>query len=118
MAVSPKLSNSTPDEETATEWVDLHERNRVAPEIIRRLNVEYDCQFKFVIGSPEDCEEVRAYLADFPEIERCRVLLMPQGTKPAELAAVGAWLEPYCREHGLVFCPRMHIEWFGCCRGT
>jgi 7-carboxy-7-deazaguanine synthase len=118
MAVSPKLSNSTPCAEESPEWVDLHERNRAAPDVVRRLNAEYDCQFKFVIGSPADCDEVRTYLADFPEINRQRVLLMPMGTDCAALAAVGKWLEPYCREEGLVFCPRRHIEWFGCCRGT
>jgi 7-carboxy-7-deazaguanine synthase len=118
MAVSPKLSNSTPCTDKSPEWVGLHERNRAAVDVVRRLNAEFDCQFKFVVGSPADCDEVRVYLADFPEIDRRRVLLMPQGTHRAELTAVGQWLEPYCREQGLVFCPRRHIEWFGCCRGT
>ncbi len=118
MAVSPKLSNSTPRADEAPEWIDLHERNRAAPDILRRLNAEYDCQFKFVVDSLADCAEVIAYLADFPEIDRRRVLLMPMGTKPPELAAKAQWLEPYCREHGLTFCPRRHIEWFGCRRGT
>jgi 7-carboxy-7-deazaguanine synthase len=118
MAVSPKLSNSTPHVEEAPEWIDLHERNRAAPDILRRLNDDYDCQFKFVVDSLADCEEVTAYLADFPEIDRSRILLMPMGTKPAELAAKARWIEPYCEEHGLTFCPRRHIEWFGCRRGT
>jgi 7-carboxy-7-deazaguanine synthase len=118
MAVSPKLSNSTPCPDQAAEWIDLHERNRAAADVVRRLNAEYDCQFKFVVGSRADCAEVRAFLADFPEIDRRRVLLMPMGTECLELAAIGQWLEPYCREHGLTFCPRRHIEWFGCCRGT
>jgi 7-carboxy-7-deazaguanine synthase len=118
MAVSPKLSNSTPRADEAPEWIGLHERNRTAPDILRRLNAEYDCQFKFVVESPADCAEVTAYLADFPEIERRRVLLMPMGTEPAELAARQQWLEPYCEERGLTFCPRRHIEWFGCRRGT
>ena len=61
---------------------------------------------------------MEAYLARFPEIDRGRVLLMPQGTEAAELAEKAAWLEPYCREHGLTFCPRRHIEWFGMQRGT
>jgi 7-carboxy-7-deazaguanine synthase len=85
---------------------------------MRRLNAEYDCQFKFVVGSLADCEEVIAYLADFPEIDRTRILLMPMGTQAAELAAKQQWLAPYCEEHGLTFCPRRHIEWFGCRRGT
>jgi 7-carboxy-7-deazaguanine synthase len=118
MAVSPKLANSTPCVEEAHEWVALHEQNRTAADVIRRLNAEYDCQFKFVVGAPADCEEVVAYLAGFPEIDRRRVLLMPMGTVPADLAEKERWLEPYCREHGLIYCPRRHIEWFGCRRGT
>lgn len=118
MAVSPKLSNSTPRASEAPEWVDLHERSRAAPDVLRRLYAEYDCQFKFVVDNLSDCEEVTVYLADFPEIDRSRVLLMPMGTNAAELAAKGQWLDPYCMEHGLTFCPRRHIEWFGCRRGT
>ena len=118
MAVSPKLSNSTPHGDEAPEWIDLHERNRAAPDILRRLNAEYDCQFKFVVDNLADCREVMAFLADFPEIDRRRALLMPMGTSAAELAAKQPWLEPYCLEYGLTFCPRRHIEWFGCRRGT
>ncbi len=118
MAVSPKLSNSTPHLDEAPEWIDLHERNRAAPDVMRRLNDEYDCQFKFVVESLADCEVVRTYLADFPEIKRSRILLMPMGTKEAELAAKAQWLKPYCDENGLTFCPRRQIEWFGCRRGT
>ena len=118
MAVSPKLSNSTPRPEEALEWIGPHERNRAAADVLRRINAEYDCQFKFVVDSLADCTEVTAYLADFPEIERHRVLLMPMGTRPVELAAKAQWLEPYFADHGLTFCPRRHIEWFGCRRGT
>jgi 7-carboxy-7-deazaguanine synthase len=117
MSVSPKLANSTPAPEQAARCIDAHEVNREAPDVVRRLAAEYDCQFKFVIDCPADCREVEAYLARFPEIDRGRVLLMPQGTRAAELAEKAAWLEPYCREHGLKFCPRRHIEWFGPERG-
>ena len=54
--------------------------------MIRRLIAEYDCQMKFVIDRPADCDEVLAYLADFPEIERSRVMLMPQGVDADALA--------------------------------
>jgi 7-carboxy-7-deazaguanine synthase len=118
MAVSPKLSNSTPCTDDAPNWADLHERHRTAPDVLRRLNTEYDCQFKFVVGSPADCDEVRDYLLQFPEIDHRRVFLMPMGTQQTDLAAIGQWLEPLCRERGYIFCPRRHIEWFGCCRGT
>ncbi|MGA2254626.1 MAG: 7-carboxy-7-deazaguanine synthase QueE [Thermoguttaceae bacterium] len=118
MAVSPKLSNSTPHVDEAPQWIDIHEQRRAAPDILRRLHAEYDCQFKFVVDSLADCEEVISFMADFPKIDRRRVLLMPMGTEPVELADKAGWLEPYCERHGLTFCPRRHIEWFGCSRGT
>ena len=51
-------------------------------------------QLKFVIDTPADCSEVEAYLGEFPEIDRGRVLLMPQGIDAASLAERTVWLEP------------------------
>lgn len=118
MSISPKLSNSTPEEELAGPWRMRHEHSRHVPDVIRRLIAEYDYQFKFVIGQPADCDEVQGYLDQFPEIDRSRVLLMPLGIDNEELDRVGAWLEGYCREHEFHFCPRRQIEWFGLRRGT
>jgi 7-carboxy-7-deazaguanine synthase len=144
MSISPKMSNSTPnagnfraaihtDNSQGTtdpaavayrsspflqRWSQRHERTRQAPEVIRHLAAECNCQFKFVIDRVEDCDEVHTYLAGFPEIDRGRIFLMPQGTEPAELAEKGKWLEPYCAEHGFRFCARRQIQWFGLNRGT
>ncbi len=118
MSVSPKLSNSTPSPKRHPRWAWRHETARHAPEVVRRLAAEYTCQFKFVVDTAADCREVEDYLAGLPEIERGRVMLMPQGTDAAELAEKATWLEPYCRDHGLSFCPRVHIEQFGLVRGT
>jgi 7-carboxy-7-deazaguanine synthase len=118
MSISPKLSNSTPSPEIAPAWHARHERTRHAPEVIRRLAAEYAYQFKFVIRELRDCEEVAEYLSQFPEIDRSRVMLMPMGTTVEELSQIARWLEPYCLEHGLHYCPRRQIEWFGYTRGT
>ena len=118
MSISPKLSNSSPPPQGDPRWTWRHETNRAAPEVVRRLAAEYDYQVKFVVDNLEDCREAERYLAEFPEIDRARAMLMPQGTDAADLAEKGRWLEPYCREHGLGFCPRRHIEWFGARRGT
>jgi len=117
MSISPKRANSAPRPEHAAAWATRHERTRHAPEVIRRLVCEYDYQVKFVIDRPEDCEDVEAYLSELPEIDRDRVLLMPQGTTVAELEERAGWLRAYCQSHGLTFCPRRHIEWFGPVRG-
>ena len=118
MSLSPKLSNSTPDEHRAPRWRERHDRARYAPDVVRRLVSEYTYQVKFVVGQPDDCREVEKYLEGFPEIQRDRVMLMPMGTEARELESIGEWLEDYCRQHGLRFCPRRQIEWFGLARGT
>ena len=117
MSISPKLASSTPPTETAGHWHTRHEATRHAPDVIRRLTSEYAYQLKFVIDQPGDCVEVQRWLKSFPQVDRRQVLLMPQGTTRDELAERAAWLEPYCHEHELTFCPRRHIEWFGLVRG-
>jgi len=118
MSISPKLAGSGPAAEQTGSWATRHERTRHAPDVIRRLIAEYAYQFKFVVDTPADCDEVERYLAEFPEIDRGRVMLMPQGTDALTLTRHGEWLEPYCRKAGLHFCPRKQIEWFGLVRGT
>ncbi len=118
MSISPKLSNSTPPADSDPAWHARHESNRHAPDVIRRLVAEYEHQLKFVVDTPADCREVESYLAEFSQIDRANVFLMPQGNDAATLSKTAEWLEPYCREHQLTFCPRRHIEWFGPVRGT
>jgi 7-carboxy-7-deazaguanine synthase len=98
-------------------WIRRHKANRHQPQVVNRLIAEYDYQIKFVIDTPADCQEAEEYLSSMSQIERSRVMLMPQGTDPEELAAKTQWLEPYCIEHNLLFCPRRHVEWFGPGRG-
>jgi 7-carboxy-7-deazaguanine synthase len=117
MSISPKLSNSTPPADLDPRWTWRHTLNRHDPNTMRRLLADYDYQLKFVVDCPADCAEVEAYLADFPAIDRDRVMLMPQGVDVDELMGKAHWLEPYCDKHGLAFCPRRHVEWFGAQRG-
>jgi 7-carboxy-7-deazaguanine synthase len=118
LSISPKTANSRPDPTMTPRWGERHERSRHAPDVIRRLIEEYSYQFKFVVDCTADCEEVERYLLEFPEIDRSRVMLMPQGTHADKLARTADWLAPYCQAHVLHFCPRRQIEWFGLVRGT
>jgi 7-carboxy-7-deazaguanine synthase len=118
MSISPKLSNSTPSAEQSAKWQARHERTRHAANVIRRLTAEHAYQIKFVIQNRDDCDEVERYLAEFPELNRRCVMLMPEGTEVATLQRTGEWLQPYCEEQGLSFCPRKQVEWFGFVRGT
>ena len=118
MSISPKLSASAPPADQLPHWQARHERTRHTPEVVRSLISEHTYQIKFVIDSRSDCDETESYLAEIPEIDRRRVLLMPQGTTIDQLARVAEWLEPYCKQFGLQFCPRKQIEWFGLTRRT
>jgi len=118
MSISPKLANSTPTLDRDAKWHDRHERSRHVPDVVRRLIDEHPYQIKFVVDQPLDCEEIESYLDEMAEIDRDRVMLMPQGTESQKLAATGSWLQAYCAAHGYHFCPRRHIELFGVARGT
>lgn len=126
MSISPKLSNSTPrptappgsaEHRRQTDLARRHDSARHAPAVIGRLIRDYDYQMKFVVADGDDCREVETYLGEFPQIDRRRVMLMPQGTEQAPLAEKAVWLAPYCEGRGFTFCPRMQIEWFGGERG-
>lgn len=118
MSISPKLSNSAPMDQRHAAWRRRHERSRHQPEVIHRLVDEYEYQFKFVVDRPGDIEEIAEYLREFSEVDRDRVMLMPQGSTAEELAERAAWLEPLCENEGWQYCPRRQIEWFGAVRGT
>lgn len=118
MSISPKLASSTPSEQKAGAWSARHERSRHVPRVITKLTQQYAYQLKFVVDVPEDLVEVENYLNEFPHLQRERVMLMPQGISREDLAEREAWLRPYCETHGLTFCPRMHIAWYGAKRGT
>jgi 7-carboxy-7-deazaguanine synthase len=118
MSISPKFASSAPDIQAHARWHRRHLRERHRPDVIHRMLAEFQYQMKFVIESPADLDEVTKYLAEFPQISRDRVLLMPQGTDREQLEARAAWLRPFCETQSFVFCPRKQIDWFGPVRGT
>lgn len=118
MSISPKLSNSTPSRERGGEWHDRHEQRRLRLDVLHRLITEYPYQLKFVVAAADDVDEIEDLIAQLPEIDRQRVLLMPEGTDLATLNQRASWLRPLAEARGFRFCPRMHIEWFGHTRGT
>src|SRR5579859_8204660 len=56
MSISPKLSNSTPDD---PRWAAQHDRLRIQPTTLAQLMARYEYQLKFVIEQPDDLAEVR-----------------------------------------------------------
>ena len=120
-SLSPKLANSTPDEDQAGAWSTRHEARRLQPEVIRNWLSNYQSQLKFVVSAVEDIPEVESLLAEIgtiPGFTRDRVLLMPEGTDVETLRERGPLLAEICLEHGFRFAPRLQIELFGNTRGT
>lgn len=118
ISISPKLSNSTPTSERAGAWHEKHEASRHRPDVIRNLLMRFEYQLKFVVAAPEDIDEVKQYLTQFPEVQPSRVLLMPEGVVAEALDQKESWIRQACDETGFQFCPRMHIVWYGNQRGT
>lgn len=118
MSISPKLASSAPPEGTSNGWHRRHHHRRHRPELVSRLMARHDYQLKFVVDCRKDAEDVLEYLLELPQLDRDRVLLMPQGTSEPELQQRAEWLIPWCKEHAFRFCERAHIHWFGATRGT
>lgn len=117
MSISPKLSNSIPQEREGGRWAAQHDRLRYQPEILRRLLRDYSHQLKFVVSAPEDLQEIAA-LREELAVCRKRIILMPEGTSRDVLRERGPWLAEICKREGYRFSPRLHVELWGDRRGV
>jgi 7-carboxy-7-deazaguanine synthase len=116
MSISPKLSNSTPSTRDSGRWADQHERLRWRPDVIREL-MRYPYQLKFVLAEERDVEEVLEMIREV-EGDPARVVLMPLGTTPGEIAERGRWIAELCKKHHFRYSPRVHIDLWGDRRGV
>jgi 7-carboxy-7-deazaguanine synthase len=115
ISMSPKLSNSIPLNDKV--WKEVHDRQRLKPDIIRSFLAQYQCQVKFVINAREDIQEVRQLAEQIP-IPTESIVLMPQGTEIKEFEKRQKWLVDVCKEFGYRYSPRLHINIWGNQRGT
>ncbi len=116
-SLSPKLKNSLPLNNK--KWEKRHEKTRYQVEVIRAWVDQGDYQFKFVISSPDDLEEVESILEDIQrEIPPEKVFLMPEGISLDALHEKSSWLVDICRKKGYRYGHRLHIELFGNTKGT
>lgn len=119
-SLSPKLSNSTPDQaEIGAAWQERHESTRWQPEILRIWLEKYPYQLKFVLSQGEQAIELQRLLTEIHwPIPSAKVLLMPEGTNPETLRESSVRLIEVCKEHGYRYCTRLHIDLFGNTKGT
>jgi 7-carboxy-7-deazaguanine synthase len=114
MSLSPKLSNSRPEGKFAR----MHEEHRLNVPVIQRFIDGYEYQLKFVADKKTDLVEIEDILSKLKNIDRARVLVMPQGRTKEELHERAPWIVELCKEHGFSYTPRLHIELWGNRRGV
>lgn len=118
-SLSPKLGNSTPHARDGGRFAAAHERQRINLPVIQQfIDTSPEFQLKFVVADAGDLSEVDALLGGLRGWTPADVLLMPEGTDAATLAARAGWIGEVCKSRGFRYCPRLHLELYGNTRGT
>lgn len=118
-SLSPKLSNSRPDNRLPDSWRKRHDRDRLQPEIINQWLRKYSYQLKFVVTSATDMDEIQDLLKQLSHpVDPDRILLMPEGITTEQLQQRTRTIVDLCTRHGYRYGSRLHIDLFGNTRGT
>lgn len=104
--VSPKLAHA-----------GHREGRALRPVVLRNLADTGRAWFKFVVTGAGDWPEIDA-LIHTCDLPRERVMLMPQATTRAELAAAREGVVALCLQHGVRYADRLHIAIWGDRRGV
>ena len=73
--------------------------------------------YKFVIDNDQDLTQTLEYI-QVNNLPKNRVRFMPQGQTPEESKEKSLWLIEKCKEHGIIFNPRLHVLIWGNTMGT
>jgi 7-carboxy-7-deazaguanine synthase len=115
MSISPKLSNSTPDD---PELAKIHEAERLDIAVLRKLIANYKYQLKFVVDSQDDLPQIQRTIEEIGNIDLEKVMLMPQAATRDEFLAKSSMVADMCKSTGFAFCQRLHVLLFNAARGT
>jgi len=115
MSISPKLSNSDPED---PELAARHARRRLDLAVLRELVEHHAYQLKFVVESEEDLSEVERTIEQIANVDRSRVMLMPQASNRDEFLSRAPLVAELCKRSGLRFCHRLQILLWDNARGT
>jgi len=106
MSISPKLSNSTPDD---AKLAAIHEDSRLDIAILRELIDNYKYQLKFVVDSQDDLSEIQQTIKEIGNVDSEKVMLMPQAATRDELLAKSLMVADMCKRTGFAFCQRLQV---------
>ena len=106
MSISPKLSNSIPDDPKIAK---VHNDNRWNLAALQSLIDNYDYQLKFVVDNSSDLDEIAECLQQLKNIRFDRVYLMAQAVKHAEYIEKSRMIAEVCKQTGFRFSPRLQV---------
>ena len=106
MSISPKLSNSNPQQPSLAE---IHEQMRLDTTVLRKLIDNYEYQLKFVVDNPDDLSEILQTIEKTGNVNAEKIMLMPQATTRDQLLAKLPMVADICKQTGFAFCHRLQI---------
>ncbi|MBW7990608.1 MAG: 7-carboxy-7-deazaguanine synthase QueE [Planctomycetes bacterium] len=106
MSISPKLSNSVPDDAQASAG---HKDSRLDIAVLQELIDNYEYQLKFVVDSQDDLPEIRQTIEKIGDVNPEKVMLMPQAATRDELLAKSLMAAEMCKQTGYAFSQRLQI---------
>jgi 7-carboxy-7-deazaguanine synthase len=106
MSISPKLSNSAPEE---PRLAARHDDSRLDVAVLTELIENYRYQLKFVVESSADLEEIRQTIEQIGNVDSKNVMLMPQAGTRDELLAKSPMVAEMCKHTGFTFCQRLQL---------
>jgi 7-carboxy-7-deazaguanine synthase len=106
MSISPKLSNSTPQD---AKIAAMHDRSRLDLAVLGELIDHYDYQLKFVVDSQDDVAEIQETLARLGNVDAQKVMLMPQAATRDELLSKSPMVADLCKRTGFAFSQRLQV---------
>jgi len=106
MSISPKLSNSTPQD---AKIAAMHDRSRLDLAVLGELIEHYDYQLKFVVDSQDDIAEIQETLGRLGNVDVQKVMLMPQAATRDELLSKSPMVADLCKRTGFAFSQRLQV---------
>lgn len=115
MSISPKLSNSMPDD---AQLAAIHKNTKLDLAVLEELIDHYNYQLKFIVDSEADLPEIEETIQKLGNVDREKVMLMPQAATRDELLAKSPMVADLCKRAGFAFSPRLQVFLWDNERGT
>jgi 7-carboxy-7-deazaguanine synthase len=106
MSISPKLSNSVPDD---VKLAAHHKNSKLDLAVLEELIANYNYQLKFVVDSVNDLAEIQELLDKIDDVDTRKVMLMPRAATQEELLAKSTIVADMCKLVGFAFSQRLQV---------